>query len=266
MWLIPISALQKFPSTHGIQSSKVPFFSYSCSNPAQIPSLQPVAQPQAASLWKAQGQRDSGAWGALCAENQHYLGQSSHLQLTEQLLCDDVTDQQAVCHCLPFYLPSETSCAVHTVFPDGAAGSSQTLPPHASLEISLESLESWPSKAGDKMGISILKQPESPRVCTQTWAPQLWCCHALLAVLAGTKPCLGLFYKPWTLHLLLCLLEGRLPMVLVPNISQRLNSQFNLGSSKASDFWETAGSSGWLLKYSWYHFHYPHPSKRCWRM
>lgn len=140
------------------------------------------------------------------------------------------------------------------------------IPPHASLEISLESLESWPSKAGDKMGISILKQPESPRVCTQTWAPQLWCCHALLAVLAGTKPCLGLFYKPWTLHLLLCLLEGRLPMVLVPNISQRLNSQFNLGSSKASDFWETAGSSGWLLKYSWYHFHYPHPSKRCWRM
>lgn len=67
------------------------------------------------------------------------------------------------------------------------------IPPHASLEVSLESLESWPFKGVDKIGISILKQPESPRGCTQSRAPQLLCCHATLAVLAGTKPCLGFF-------------------------------------------------------------------------
>lgn len=45
-------------------------------------------------------------------------------------------------------------------------------------------------------------------------------------------------------------------MVLVPSISQWFNSQFSLGSNKASDLWETAGSSGWLLKYSFRYIMY----------
>lgn len=140
-------------------------------------------------------------------------------------------------------------------------------PPRASLGISLESLESWPSRGADKMGFSILRQPEIARVCTQTRAPQILRCCAPLAVLAGTKPRLGFFfYKPWTYIHFFAHWRERLPMILVPSISQRLNSQFNLGSNKAPDLWESAGSSGWLLKYSWYHFHCPHPSKRCWRM
>lgn len=61
------------------------------------------------------------------------------------------------------------------------------IPPHASLEVSLESLESWPSEGADQMGISILKQPESPGVAHREGrASQLLCCHAPLAVLAGT--------------------------------------------------------------------------------
>lgn len=119
-------SLQTFPNPHGIASTKVPLFSIIL---AAIQCKPPVCSPKPLPLWKAQGQMDSrGAWGALCVENQQYLGQSSRLQLTEQLLCADVTGQQAVCPCLPFYLPWETSCAVCADFPDGAAGSSQTHP------------------------------------------------------------------------------------------------------------------------------------------
>lgn len=65
---------------------------------------------------------------------------------------------------------------------------------------------------------------------------------------------------------LLCLLSRRGCLRLwSPAVHKDLiHRKFILGSHKASDLQETAGSSVWSLKYLWYHhsFHYHRPTKR----
>lgn len=150
---------------------------------------------------------DSGAWGALCAGNQHYLGQSSPLQLAEQLLCDDVSSSRLFVTAFPFISPVKPPALPAWFFPAELLDPHKPIPPCASLEMLLESLESWPSKGADKMGISILKQPESPRVCTQgSPAPVLPC----TASSAGSyQTMFGFFYKPWAyIYFFACWREG----------------------------------------------------------
>lgn len=105
-------SLQVFPG--GTTSSKSLSVHYSCSNPH---SLQPVAQPKLLPFGK---HGDKWGLGSSVGRESALAGTRQPLAAPRAALCDDVAEQQALCHCL--YL------CHRAVFPDRAAGSSQTQP------------------------------------------------------------------------------------------------------------------------------------------